>query len=217
MPWQGTALKLVEGFSPFCSSFGISGNLPPTSSTPPHPRNQLLVVSVGFARGRWLCPVPGKGSCEMDARLVPKMSMHRDLKKGGEGAGGRRDLFIYLVIGGWSCPKSLTFWEVTEVGGWGGLSLRGRDRRDGPAAGLGERGMGFGRGPGPARRAPAVLVHCTSLALNGACGMCKVLATARHKRPSSREIPLSLNQTGTVSIRFCFIPFFFFFPFIGGV
>lgn len=59
VPWKGTALKLMEGFSPLRSSFGISGNLPPTSSTPPHPWNQLLVVGVGFAEGRWLCPVPG--------------------------------------------------------------------------------------------------------------------------------------------------------------
>lgn len=60
MPWKGTALKLVEGFSPPCSSFGISGNLPPTSSTPPHPRNQLLVVGAGLAKVPWLCPVPAK-------------------------------------------------------------------------------------------------------------------------------------------------------------
>lgn len=57
----------------------------------------------------------------MDARLVPKMSMHRDLgekKKKKKGGGqGCVYLFIYLGIGDWSCPISLTFWEVTEVGG----------------------------------------------------------------------------------------------------
>lgn len=164
MPWKGTALKLVEGFSPLCSSFRISGSLTPTSSTPPHPRNQLLVVGVGFAKGLWLCPVSGKGSCEMDARLVPKMSMHRDFKKKKPPNGGGCHLFIYLFR-----HRRLELSEVPDIlggdqcGVWGGLSLRGRDRRDRPAAGLGERGMGFGRGPGPSRRAAAVLLHCTLL------------------------------------------------------
>lgn len=44
----------------------------------------------------------------MDVRLVPKMSVHRGLKK---------------IFGQRDCAKSLTFWEVTRRrgvrGGWG--------------------------------------------------------------------------------------------------
>lgn len=186
------ALKLVEGSFPLCSSFGISGNLL-------RPLNQVCGCRCGVCKGQFAF-ARSSATAEMDALLVPNMSMHRGLKR-------KYCLFMYLGIylgrRTWSCPKSLTFWEVMggrndrvpEAGAQGQVQWTKCSQR---AGGLRGRGVGFGMRQGPLRMAPALLLHCKLLhtpVFEGG-GRAKVGAMEEHKRPSSREIPLPFNRAG---------------------